>query len=107
MAKVAIVVLADTETHWDLARVVNALVGVKELKEGGDEVTAIFEGAGTKWIKELANPEHRVHGLYEAVKDKIEGACGFCAAAFGVREAVRQSGVALLDEYERHPSLRK
>lgn len=107
MAKVAIVVLADTETHGDLARAVNALIAAKEFKEGGDEVTLVFDGAGTRWIGELSKPEHRAHGLYEAVKDEIAGACGFCAAAFGAMERVRASGVPLLEEYERHPSLRK
>jgi hypothetical protein len=36
--KAAIVVLADTETHGDLGRVVNALVVAKEFKEAGDDV---------------------------------------------------------------------
>lgn len=48
MAKVAIVVLAGTETHEGLGRVVNALEAAKELKEGNDEVRIIFDGAGTR-----------------------------------------------------------
>ncbi len=35
MMKVAVIVLADTETHADLARVVNALITVQEFKEEG------------------------------------------------------------------------
>jgi hypothetical protein len=31
----------------------------------------------------------------------------YCAKAFGVRSAVEKSGVALLDEYQQHPSLRR
>jgi hypothetical protein len=50
MPKAAIIVLADTETHGDLGRVVNALEAVKELKEARDEVKLIFDGAGTQWI---------------------------------------------------------
>jgi hypothetical protein len=34
MPKVAIVILADTETHESLGRVVNALEAVKEFKDG-------------------------------------------------------------------------
>ncbi|MBI3977908.1 MAG: DsrE family protein [Chloroflexi bacterium] len=79
----------------------------KEFIEGHDEVRLIFDGAGTRWIGELAKPEHRAHGLYEAVKHNIAGVCAFCAAAFGAREAVRASGLPLLDEYEHHTSLRK
>ena len=38
MVKVAIVVLADTETPGDMGRVANALEAVKEFKEVKDEV---------------------------------------------------------------------
>jgi hypothetical protein len=58
MAKVGVVVLADTETAGDLGRVVNALITAREAKEAGDDVTVIFDGAGTKWVGELSNPEH-------------------------------------------------
>ncbi|MEU2334707.1 hypothetical protein ABZ608_14115 [Streptomyces sp. NPDC013172] len=34
---VALIVLANAESHADLGRVVNALVTAKEFKEGGDE----------------------------------------------------------------------
>jgi hypothetical protein len=90
MSKVAIVVLADTETHEGLGRVVNALEAVKEFKEGHDEVQLIFDGAGAKWIPELDKPDHKLHGLYNAVKDRIGGACG----------------VRLTGDYEGHPSFK-
>jgi len=106
MTKVAVIVFADTETHADLARVVNALITVQECKEGGDDVRLLFDGAGTKWVAELANPGHRSHRLYDSVKDRITGACSFCATAFGVKAAVQAAGVPLLDEYAHHPSVR-
>jgi hypothetical protein len=53
--------LADTETHEGLGGVVNALEAAKELKESKSDVRVIFDGAGTKWVGELAKPEHRVH----------------------------------------------
>lgn len=107
MAKIAIVVLADTTSHGDLGRAVNALLTVKEAGEAGDEVRLVFDGAGTKWIGELANAEHRSHPLYQAVKGQITGACRYCAAAFGTMDAVQAAGVPLLDEYQQHPSLRR
>jgi hypothetical protein len=107
MSKVAIVVLADTETHEGLGRVVNALEAVKEFKEGHDDVQLIFDGAGPKWIPELEKPDHRAHGLYVTVKDRIAGACDFCAGAFGVKEKVVACGVKLTGEYDGHPSFRK
>lgn len=54
MAKAAILVLADTESHADLGRVVNAMVAAKEFKHAGDEVKLIFDGAATKWPGALA-----------------------------------------------------
>ena len=107
MAKVAIVVLADTETHEGLGRVVNALEAVKEFKDGHDDVQLIFDGAGTKWIPELGKPDHKLHELYTAVKDRISGACEFCSGAFGVKDKVVACGVKLAGEYEGHPSFKK
>ncbi|MCW9708774.1 DsrE family protein [Fodinibius salsisoli] len=106
MNKVAVIVLADTESHESLGRVVNALELAKELTEHNDEVKIIFDGAGTKWIPKLEDSEHDAHPLYNAVKENIHGACRFCSKAFGVFKEVKSSGVTLLDEYEQHPSLR-
>jgi len=107
MTKAAVIVFADTETHADLARVVNALITVQEFREGGDDVRLIFDGAGAKWVATLANPEHRSHRLYESLKECITGACSFCATAFGVKDAIQAAGVPLLDEYAHHPSIRR
>ncbi len=107
MEKVAVVVLADTETHADMGRVANALQTTKELKEAGDNVVIIFDGAGTKWVSELAEKGNPLNPLFDQVKDKMVGACAYCAGAFGAKEDVQSFGVALLDEYEGHPSMRK
>ena len=45
--KVALVVLADNETHEGLGRVVNAMMAARELQEGGDHVRLVFDGGGT------------------------------------------------------------
>lgn len=107
VTKVAIVVLADTESHADMGRVTNALETAKEFHEAGDTVVLIFDGAGTKWIGELATVEHKLHRLFESVRGDISGACRFCAAVFGATEGVRSAGIPLLSEYEGHPSIRK
>jgi hypothetical protein len=107
MSKVAIVILADTETHESLGRVVNALEAVKEFKNGHDDIQLIFDGAGPKWIPELEKPDHKLHGLYVAVKDRISGAYEFCAGAFGVKDKVVACGVKLAGDYEGHPSFKK
>ncbi|OGT62691.1 MAG: hypothetical protein A3E85_00370 [Gammaproteobacteria bacterium RIFCSPHIGHO2_12_FULL_45_12] len=106
VVKIAVVILSDTETPEDLGRVVNALVAVKEFQDAKDEVTLIFDGAGTKWIGELAKPTHAYHSLFEAVREKIAGVCCYCAGAFQATENAI-AHVPLLAEYDGHPSFRK
>lgn len=107
MNKIAVVILADTETHADHGRFTNAIELAKEAKEEGDEVQIIFDGAGTRWIPMVATGEGSMPKMFASVKDVVTGACAFCAAAFGVKEAIQESGIQLLSEYEGHPSLRK
>ncbi|MDZ7799533.1 MAG: hypothetical protein U5K81_01905 [Trueperaceae bacterium] len=106
MHKIAIVVLADTETHGDLGRAVNALEVAKEFQEANDEVAIVFDGAGTKWVPAFEDASHKRHELWTQVKGSVAGACSFCSAAFGAKSGVQAAGVALLDDYEQHPSLR-
>jgi hypothetical protein len=106
MTKAAVVVLADTEASDGLGRVVNAMITAKELKQSGDAVVLVFDGAGTKWVAALSEDEHRYHELFEDVRDRIVGACAYCAKAFGVKEEVEAAEVDLLDDFEDHPSLR-
>lgn len=94
--KIAIIVLADTDTNECLGRIVNALAAAKEYSEAGDEVRIVFTGTATKWPTQLVKPDHPAHGLYEAVKGCVEGACDFCASAFGQTEAVQTCGIKLL-----------
>ncbi len=107
MAKAAMVVLADTETKGELGRVANALTTAKEFKEAGEESIIVFDGAGTRWVPELSDPDHQHHDVFESLRDQVEGACSYCSAAFGVKEEVQESGVTLLEEHEGHPSLYK
>ncbi len=106
MLKVAIVVLADTESHADVGRATNALETTKELNEANDDVQLIFDGAGTKWIPELSRKDSRFSRQFDSVRDRITGACRFCAVAFGVKDQIEKIGIPLLGEYEGHPSLR-
>jgi hypothetical protein len=106
MNKAAIVVLADTETPGDLSRVVNALTATKEFKDADDDVTLVFDGAATKWVGKLARPESKYRELFDEVKDRIDGACAYCARAFGVADAIRTSGVELIGDRDHHPSVR-
>jgi hypothetical protein len=107
MTSVSIVILAGTEQHSDLARVLNALALAKECQQAGDTVEVIFDGAGVSWIPRLADPEHKLHRMFTSVHDSIVGACEFCCGAFDVKEEVRAADVPFLSEFEGHPSLRR
>jgi len=106
MTKAAVMVLADTEGHANAGRIVNALETAKEFAENdGDEVELIFDGAGTQWIPELEDEDNDYHALYQAVQGDAS-VCDFCAGAFGVDDAVNDSGVVRLDDHDGHPSVR-
>lgn len=105
--KVAIIVLADTKTKEDLARVVNAMMAVKEFQEANDDVKLIFDGSGTRWIKALSDKDHDYHHLFNKIKNRITGACGYCAKAFNANKDIESNHIHLIDEYEGHPSFRR
>lgn len=105
MNKIGIIILADTETHEALGRVVNALETAKEMKDNEIDIKIVFDGAGTKWVPELSNAEHKLHPLFKSVKDSVDGVCYYCAGAFGVRSKIQKLDFPLLSEYDEHPSL--
>ena len=106
MTKAAIVILAGTESHADRGRLVNGLEAAKEFAEtDGDEVELIFDGAGTQWVPELEDENHRHHDLYLSVREDTS-VCDFCAGAFDVDDAVHDSSVVVADENDGHPSIR-
>lgn len=106
MSKIAVVIFSDTITTEALGKVSNAFILASEAIEQGDDPKLIFEGAGTKWIGELENNEHKLHNVYVNLKSKITGICQFCAQAFGVKNEIELAEVPLLAEYHSHPSLR-
>lgn len=106
MEKIAVLILADAESPGDMGRVVNGLEVAKEFQEAGDEVQVIFDGAGTRWIGTLGDPDHDYHELFEAVRPSITGACGYCAEAYGVENQVETQNIDLVREFDGHPSVR-
>ncbi|WP_311172105.1 hypothetical protein [Halobellus ordinarius] len=106
MTKAAVIILAGTEGHENLGRIVNGLEAAKEFAEtDGDDVEVIFDGAGTEWIPELEDEDHDLHGLYQTVRDD-SAVCDYCSGAFGVADAVADSGLVTLDDHDGHPSVR-
>ena len=111
MQKVAIFVLAASDTPEGRGRMIHALYATRELKEGGDEVKLIFDGIGVTWLEAFAKRDHpfteNYGSVFDAVKDVILGACNFCASVrFDISETIQTGGYALLGEDGGHHGLR-
>lgn len=106
MTNAAVVILAGTDGHANLGRLVNGLETAREFAQNDDDdLELIFDGAGTQWIPELEDEDSDYHDLYAAVKPEAS-ACEYCSGAFGVDEAVQAAGVVRLDDHDGHPSIR-
>jgi zona occludens toxin (predicted ATPase) len=66
--KAAIILFADTETPEGMGRMANALTTVKEFKDAGDDAVLIFDGAGTRWVPQLAEEDNKYHGMLEDIR---------------------------------------
>ncbi len=98
--KAAIIILSDPKSGSEeaLGRVFNALAAAYDFKQKGDEVTVLFQGAGTRWLGELSKDDHPAHALFEEVRDTVAGASSGCADVFGAREEIVASGFDLIRE---------
>lgn len=112
--KTAIIILSDPKSGSEdaLGRVFNALATAYDFKQGGDDVTVLFQGAGTRWIAELSNTSHPVYELFEAVKDTVAGVSCGCADVFGAADDIASSAFDLVTDNavpgtSGLPSLRK
>lgn len=106
MTNAAVIILAGTESHADVGRLVNGLETATEFAESDvDAVDVIFDGAGTQWIPKLEDEAHDYHDLYRTVRSDA-AACDYCSDAFGVEDAVSDSDVVTLDDHDGHPSIR-
>jgi hypothetical protein len=95
--KTAVIVMSDPKGGEEaLGRVFNALAAAYDFKAQKQEVQILFQGAGTRWIGVLAQPQHAAHALYEAVADKVAGVSLACATVFGALADVEKSGVDLI-----------
>jgi len=108
MSKVAIVLHAEPGTHDALGRALHALLYSQELYDEGQDVQLIFDGGGTRWVQELAQPDHDLAPLYNQLKSNgvIAAVCDFCIDAFdGDKTLVQDEGLPLVAEYAGHPSI--
>lgn len=98
--KTAIVILSDPKTGSEeaLGRLFNGLAAAYEYKQRGQEVTVLFQGAGTRWAGELVKKDHPAYALFVAVKDKVAGVSCGCADVFGAREGAAACGLDLITD---------
>jgi hypothetical protein len=106
MAKICVLLLADTVTPEAMGRMANALTMVMECDEAGDEVVLIFDGAATRWAGELSKPDHKYHDAFQKIRHRLTAVCNYCANAFGVADQVRAASLPLSSEFHGHPSIR-
>ena len=83
--KTALIILSDPKAGTDDSngKLFNALAAAYDFKQAGEEVSILFQGAGTRWPEVLKNPENSFHALFNAVEDKVQGVSCGCADAFG------------------------
>jgi hypothetical protein len=95
--KTVVVLFSDPKSGSDegLGRLFNALFLTYELKDKRQDVSLIFQGAGSRWIAELAKADHPAHALYEAVQEKVL-VCGGCADVFGATAKAESAGAKLI-----------
>ena len=99
--KTAIIILSDPKNGSEeaLGRVFNALALASECQQVGDEVAVVFNGAGTRWPAELTKPSHPANGLYNSVRDVMQGVSCGCAEVFGATESVKSCGVPIVKDH--------
>ena len=105
MARAAIIILTGTESHADHGRLANGLEAAAEFAASDDELVVVFDGAGTQWVPKLEEPDSDYHDLYQQIQaDAV--VCDFCASAFEVADAVADSGLERVIDFDGHPSVR-
>jgi len=98
--KTAIIILSDPKTGGDeaLGRVFNGLAAAFDIKQAGEEVSILFQGAGVRWVAELTRADHPAYELYQAVSDTVAGASCGCADVFGAADDVAKQGLDLIKD---------
>lgn len=99
MNKTAIIIFSDPDNGEEaLGRVFNGLAAAFDIQQHGGDVTILFQGTGTRWIKAINQPDHPLNGLYGLVRKHIAGVSSGCADFFGAAEDARDNGLELIAE---------
>ncbi len=105
MNKVAIVIYAKLEGAGKSA-VYRAMMFADELQRAGDDVTIVFDGAGSTAIAAMIDPQNDLNRVWQKVASRLRGVCSYCAKAYGVQETLQAAGLPMLVDDKGHASLR-
>jgi hypothetical protein len=105
MHKVALVIYSKLEGSGNSA-IYRSLMFAQELQRAGDDVSIVFDGAGSVAAAEMSQPGHKFHALLQSVRTHVRGVCRYCAKSYGVLETVEAAGLPLLGDDRGHASLR-
>ena len=86
---------------------VHVLLNALDMKDRGNQVKIIIEGASVKLLPELIKPGNILNTLWVKVikQDLIEGVCYACSTKLGTLEDAEQQGLTLLDDMSGHPAM--
>lgn len=86
---------------------VHVLLNALDMNQKGFDVKVVIEGAATKQIAELVDPDKPFGVLYRQVKELglIDCVCKACAANIGVLEAASEQWLPLCEEMSGHVSM--
>ncbi len=86
---------------------VHVLLNGLDMKEKGNEVKIVIEGAATKLVPVLSEPTSILNGPYKKAKESglIDGVCKACAGKMGTIADAQAEGLTLLDDMMGHPGI--
>jgi hypothetical protein len=105
MHKIALVIYSKLEGSGKSA-VYRALMFADELQRAGDDVSIVFDGAGSVALAEMLQPANSLHATWNKVSRHLRGVCRYCAKSYGVLEALEAAGLPMLVDDKGHASLR-
>ena len=86
---------------------IHVVLNAIDMNEKGYVAKIIMEGAATKLIEPLSQPDNPLNNNWQKVKELrlVEGVCKACATKMGTLKEAESQGLTLLDDMSGHPSM--
>lgn len=104
--KTALVIFSNLQGAGS-AHARTALEIAKELRDAGEDISIIFDGAGVETAALIAQEDSDLYAAYKAVEDSVLGACAFCVKTYKVTRAIENAGIPLLTGNHGHSHLQQ